>query len=158
MQKGLKIKLGVLMVVGLLFFIFLVLVFVSGKRDEKPEPVPLEKRTVTPVQNPTIVTPTPVFQQSATPTIPAKEFTTGVLPDELEDYLNKHPEVEIISELRRSMPLQTENFSMDYSYKDAVFVVEIKPPYAAGRDAFLKFLAERGIVSVDSKLFSISYK
>lgn len=96
-----------------------------------------------------------------TPTVPAAP-TSAIFPGVTRPFTGEkelmlpREEAEAINaafELRERLPVETEEFRLDYDYKEAKFVVELKDPQGRGRDFFRRWLEREGFGDIVEEEF-----
>ncbi len=152
MNKQLQFKLILVGSIATLLTLLIVFVFLQNRSKSRLQKTGFQQPTVSIFKKgarPKLLTPTPVV---------VEEFATGVLSDEFQKLEEEYPDADNITALIQDAPIENESFRIEYSYADLKFLVQIKPPYAVGRAAFLDFLEKRGLISVEEELFIVSYK
>lgn len=100
---------------------------------------------------PTITSfPTSVSGKVPTPTFAAPTFTgesEADLPDELEK------QVASSFDLIQEVPVQGENFKLDYDYGQAKFIVTLQRPFSESQAAFNAWIEENGFSQIPQEDF-----
>lgn len=62
-----------------------------------------------------------------------------------DKYLKEHPELFTEARLQEQVPIEYNNFTLDYSYDEDKFLVKLKPPYEQSKDVFNNWMKQLGL-------------
>ena len=134
----------ILIGIGIFLFILVIIIFagvLSSSSDQvKREPIPSPYPTNRPI---VIPSPKPTTSQ------------TGADEQGEAKFLQDHPQYVIEANLKVKLPIVENGFTVDYSYREDKFTVDIKSPHSQNYNNFLEWMKAQGLSDVNR--FIVSY-
>jgi hypothetical protein len=139
LQKRLLI-ISIFVLLLVILVIFLKRISPSQNKNVLPTPLPSQ-----------IILPTNII-----PTTASSSSQTGVDISGTQEYFKQHPDLVIEADLRVSVPIKGDGFTVDFSYQKDKFQVYIKQPYSTNYAHFQTWFKSKGLK--DLSQFEIIYQ
>jgi len=138
----------------LLIFLVIITATIAVFFKEKKAPQQEEKKLSVPTITPVIIKPKRIFpspqEDQFIPSNVIPTFT-GVKEEEIPE--EEKIKLEEDLNLRRKIPISTENFDINYDYHADKFVVILKEPFAENRDRFNQWLIDNHFDKIPAEAF-----